>query len=88
MFKDDIKTLKEHIYIKRRQIKAYYEIKTSLSENNIMLHVDFAESYKNDQQDVIQSEYFGNHCFRIFTACCYAESPNNNDIINVASMSL
>ena len=50
MFKDDIKILKEHIYIKRRQVNAYHEIKASLSEN------------ENDQQDAIQSAYFGNQC--------------------------
>ena len=27
MFKYDIKTLKEHIYIKRRQVNSYHEIK-------------------------------------------------------------
>ena len=47
-----------------------------------MLHVDFAESYKNDQQDAIQSTYFGNQCLRIFTACCYAKNPNNNNVRN------
>ena len=26
--------------------------------------------------------YFGNQCFRIFTACCYTKSPDNNDIRN------
>ena len=46
-----------------------------------MLHVDFAESYKNDQQDAVQSAYFGNQCFRIFTAYCYAKS------LKVTSMS-
>ena len=82
MFKDDIKTLKEHIYIKRRQVNGYHEIKASLSENDLMLHVDFAESYKNDQQDAIQNPYFGYECFSIFTECCYAESFNNNDVRN------
>ena len=43
MFKDDIKTLKEQISIKRRQLNAYHEIKASLSQNDLMLHVDFAE---------------------------------------------
>ena len=40
------KVLTEHIYIKRRQVSAYHEIKASLSlsENDVMLHVDFAES--------------------------------------------
>ena len=46
MLKDDIKTLKEHIYV--RQINAFHEIKASLSGNNLMLHVGFTESYKND----------------------------------------
>ena len=66
MFKNDIKILKEHIYIKRSQVNAYHEINVSLSENDLMLYVHFAESYKNEQQDTIQSAYFGNQCFRIF----------------------
>ena len=37
---------------------------------------------KVNQQDAIKSAYFGNQCFRIFTACCYAKSPNNNDVRN------
>ena len=82
MVKDDIKTLKEHIYVKRKQVNTYHEIEASLSENDLMLHVDFAENYKNDQQDATQSAYFRNQCFRIVTACCYAKSPNNNDFRN------
>ena len=82
MFKDDIKTLKKQIYVKRKQVNAYHEIEASLSENDLMLHVDFAENYKNDHQDTIQSAYFRNQCFRIFTACCYAKSTNNNDFRN------
>ena len=62
MCKDDIKTLKEYTYIKRRQVNAYYEIKASLSENDLMFLEDFVESYKNNQQDAIQSIYFGNQC--------------------------
>ena len=50
----------------------------SLLENDLMLQVDFEESYKNDQQDVIQSAYLGNEYFRILKACCYAKSSNNN----------
>ena len=69
IFKDDIKTLKERIYIKRRQVNTYLKIKASLSENDLMLHVDFAESYKNDQEVIIQGAYFGNQCFKIFIAC-------------------
>ena len=45
-----------------------------------MLHEDFAEIYKNHQQDAIQKGYFGSQCFRILTACCYTKSPNKNDV--------
>ena len=55
MFNDNIKILKKHIYIKRAQVNSYHEINVFLSENDLMFHVDFAESYKNDQQDAIQS---------------------------------
>ena len=82
MFKDDIKTLKEHIYIKRRNLNAYHEIKASLSEKDLMIREDFTESYKNNQQDAIQSAYFGKQCFRIFAACFYAKGPNNNNVKN------
>ena len=47
-----------------------------------MLHVDFAESYKNDMKYAIQSAYFGNQCFSIFTECFYAESSNKNGVRN------
>ena len=36
-----LKTLKEHINIKRRQRNGYHKIMASLSENNLMLHVYF-----------------------------------------------
>ena len=42
-------------------------MKKKLQENEVILHV--AESYNNTQQDEIQSAYFGNSTFSIFTAC-------------------
>ena len=71
MFKEEVASLTEHIHIKRRQVNAYRELTPSLTGNHLMVQVDFPESYKNDQQDAIQNAYFGNHCFSIFTACCY-----------------
>ena len=35
------------------------------------MEVDYSESYKNAEQNKIQSAYFGHSCFSIFTACCY-----------------
>ena len=45
MFRKDLKTLKEHIYIKRKkQFDGYCEIKTSLTGEDIILQIDFAKS--------------------------------------------
>ena len=82
MFKDGIKTLKEHICTKREQINANQEIKASFSENDLILHEDFTESYKNDQKYAIQNAYFKNQSFSIFTECRYTKSPNNSNVRN------
>ena len=75
MFKDDIKTLKEHIYIKRRQVNAYHEINASLSENDLMLHGDFAESYESGQQDSIAKCIFRKSMFKhIYSVLLYSKS--------------
>ena len=37
----------------------------------MLVHVDFTESYKSDQQNEIQSAYLGNQSFSLFTSCCY-----------------
>ena len=41
------------------------------------VHVDFAESYRNDQQNEIQSDYFGNQSFSLFTSRCYFKSATS-----------
>ena len=46
-------------------------MKENLQENEVILLVDHYESYNNTQQDGIQSAYFGNSTFSIFTACGY-----------------
>ena len=71
MFKEEVASLKEHIHIRTKQVKAYREMKASPADNDLMVRTDFVESYKNDQRDAIQSAYFGNQCFIISTACCY-----------------
>ena len=62
-FKESIVVLKKHIYTKRAQTKHYNSIKESLDHGEVLVHVDFAESYTNSQQNEIQSAYFGNSMF-------------------------
>ena len=45
-------------------------MKENLQENEVILHVDYSESY-NTQQDKIQSAYFGNSTFSINTVYGY-----------------
>ena len=77
-FKDQIKILKEHIFIKRVQNQAYNEHKASLTTNDLLVYVDFAEGYRNAQQDEIQSAYIGNQSFSLFTSCCYYKTDTDN----------
>ena len=69
-----INILKKHIHVKRCQVKHYNELKQNLKPNEVILHVDFSENYKNQQQNEVQSAYFGHSSFSLFTACCYLKS--------------
>ena len=55
MLNEEVVSLKERIHIKRRQVNACREMKPSLTDEAfayLMVQVDFAESYKNAQQDI------------------------------------
>ena len=54
-FKSQIKVLKEQMFVKRVQNDAYNRHKAELSDGDLLVHVDFAESYRNNQQTEIQS---------------------------------
>lgn len=59
MLKKKVKILKYHLYVQLEQHKAYNNIKNNMGENEMLVHVDFAEKYENKQQLEIQSAYFG-----------------------------
>ena len=70
-FKQSVVNLKKHIYTKRQ---TYNQIKECLDHGKVLVHVDYAEPYKNVQQNETQSAYFKNSNFSIFKACCYTKS--------------
>ena len=47
MFKASVTVLKKHIYSKRVQNREHNRIKESLDHCEILVHVEFAGSYKN-----------------------------------------
>ena len=70
-WKESVKSLKQHIFRKRSQVASLIEAKSNLQEGQLLMQVDYSESYKNAEQNEIQSAYFGHSCFSVFTACCY-----------------
>ena len=76
--KEQLKVLKEHIFVKRIQNEAYNYHKDGLTEDDLLVQVDFAENYRNDQQNEIQSAYFGHQSFSLFTSCCYYKNDEKN----------
>ena len=80
LFRERLRTLKEHIYTKRAQVGSLEEIKNSLSTEDTLIQVDYSENYENVQQGEVQSAYFGHTSFSIFTACCYFRSTTSGEI--------
>ena len=72
-----IKVLKKQIFVKRVQNDAYNRHKAESSDGDLLVHVDFAESYRNDQLNKIRNAYFGNQSFSLFASCCYFEGVTN-----------
>ena len=59
------------MFVKRVQNDAYNKHKAELSDGDLLVHVDFAGSYRNDQQNEIQRAYFENESFPLFPSCCF-----------------
>ena len=68
---ETISGLKRHIYRKRVQVAHFNTQKELLKEGEVLVQVDYSENYKNQDQNEIQSAYFGHDCFSMFTACSY-----------------
>ena len=71
LFNEQVKILKAHIFVKRTQNTHYNWLKENLKTNEFIIHVDYSENYKDQEQDEIQSAFFGHNSFSILTVCCY-----------------
>ena len=45
-----------------------------MTMEEILIHLDYRENYKSKHQSKIQSAYFGNKSFSLFTACTYYQN--------------
>ena len=50
LFNSQLVTLKQHIYIKRKQVSRYNDMKDNLSNDQLLIHVYYSENYENRQQ--------------------------------------
>ena len=76
-FQEVIEVAKWHIHVKWVQVNCYNDIKENLKENDVILHVDYSESYERKHQNKAQKAYFDHTAISIFTACCYLKDENS-----------
>ena len=58
-----------------------------VTKHEVLIYVDYSESYENKQQREIQSAYFGHTRFSILTACCYLRDIENKMICEFVTIS-
>ena len=78
-----ILTFDKHIYQKRKQVVSYNQQKLDLKPGEALIHVDHSESYSNSEQDEVQSAYFGEQNFSIFTSCSYYRDSGKDNLTKV-----
>ena len=71
-----MKNLKSRIFNKRQQYSPYANIRENLMERELLINLDFS---KNE----IQSAYFGNNSFSLFTACAFYNNQGKTEKVSV-----
>ena len=62
---------------------SYNQQNLDLKLGEALTHVDYSESNSNSQQDKVQSAYFGQQNFSIFTSCSYCRDNGEDNLTNV-----
>ena len=58
-FSDEMTRFKRHVFNVENQIQQYRFMKEHLSQNEVLIHIDFAENYECKMARQIQSMHFG-----------------------------
>ena len=74
--KEEIMEFKDHIERVKNQYNQVKRIKEILPNNNVMVQIDFAEDYKCQSQDEIQSAYWNTTQVDIHPAVYYKDDDN------------
>ena len=78
-----VTNLKRHIFNKRQQHSTYVNIRENLMERELLINLDFSENYSNRNQNEIQSAYFGNNSFSLFTACAFYNNQGKTEKVSI-----
>ena len=65
-----------HVFIKRQQSKYFEQLKENVTDEKILLQVDFAENFNMKEQDEIQSAHWSSAPLSIFTAFVWSKKQN------------
>ena len=80
MWNSKVQRLKEHIFNKRQKQSKISYLKANIKVNEVLIHLDYSENYKSQDQNEIQSAYFGHPSFSLFTACPYYRCSKTKEI--------
>ena len=62
---------------------SYNQQKLDLKPGEALIHVGYSEGYSNSQKDEVQSAYFGQQNFSIFTSCSYYRDSGEDNLTKV-----
>ncbi|CAF0859590.1 unnamed protein product [Adineta ricciae] len=65
-----------HVYVKREQSKYFEKLKSEVSDEKIVMQVDFAENFNMKEQDEIQKAHWNTKALSIFTAFVWSANEN------------
>ena len=75
--------IKRYIFNKRQQHSTYVNIQEYLRGDRIANKLKFSRHYGNLKQNEIQSPYFGNDSFSLFTACLFFKRHDKTKNVHV-----
>ena len=75
--------VKRYIFNKRQQHSTYVNIQEYLRGDRIANKLEFSRHYGNLKQNEIQSPYFGNESFSLFTACLFFKNQDKTKNVHV-----
>ncbi|CAF1101340.1 unnamed protein product [Adineta ricciae] len=76
LLKSKVEQFLYHVYIKREQSNYFEKLKADVTDEKIVLQVDFSENFNMKEQDEVQSAHWNSKSLSIFTAFIWSKNEN------------